>query len=149
MTEKETLTKSLAVIGTVLVWFPLLAPVVLTTILLVQEGTFRFDYLMPAELFWFALAGGLLLLFAAWRQGAYRELIGGGLGAAAALLLGTQGLAVITGLASGEREAAGFWFILVNTLLVLFILALLATAVGGLLLLRTLFRPSELTKPSF
>ena len=64
---KNTLTKILAGTGTALVWFPLLAPVLLSVILLITEGVFRLDYLIPAELFPLAGGGGILLVWAALR----------------------------------------------------------------------------------
>ena len=62
MERKNILTKILAVAGTILVWFPILAPILLSSILFLQEQIWRFDYLMPAELFFsFLLGSGLLL----------------------------------------------------------------------------------------
>jgi hypothetical protein len=54
-------TKFLAIAGAVLVWFPLLAPVLFWIPRLVRGGMFifRFDYLIPAELFPFTLLGGV------------------------------------------------------------------------------------------
>ena len=68
MKEKRGIfTKILAVAGTVLVWIPLLAPVFFSVMFLIRTGMFRMDYLMPAELFLFALVGGVLLIWAALR----------------------------------------------------------------------------------
>ena len=83
MEEKDVLTKMLAIAGTALVWFPNLAPVLLSVIGFITERMFRFDYLMPAELFPVALVGGFLLLWAALRARSRRGLIGGSLGGAA------------------------------------------------------------------
>jgi hypothetical protein len=143
MGNKGTFTKILAIAGTVLVWFPILAPVLISIIFFVQEGVFRLDYLMPAELFPFALAGGLLLLWAAIRARSQRGLIGWGLGITAGLLVGGQALAVATGLASGETEATGWQWALVLGSLIAYILALIAVGVGGILLLKDLFKPKK------
>ena len=143
MKTKGTFTKILAIMGTVLIWFPLLAPVLLSLILSISRGRFRIDYLMPAELFPFALAGGLLLLWAAIRARSQRGLIGWGLGIAAGLLVGGQALAVATGLASGETEATGWQWALVLGSLIAYILALIAVGVGGVLLLRDLYKPKQ------
>ena len=51
MVKKDVLTRILAIAGTVLVWLPILAPALFSVVAVIQEGTFRFDYLMPAELF--------------------------------------------------------------------------------------------------
>jgi hypothetical protein len=82
MGNKGVLTKILAVIGTVLVWIPILAPILLTIAELIRTGMFRLDYLMPAELFPLALVGGGLLLWAALRRRRFRGMIGAGLGGA-------------------------------------------------------------------
>jgi hypothetical protein len=138
--EKGIITKILVIAGTALVWFPILAPVLLSAVVIINNQIFRFDYLMPAELFPVALAGGGLLIWAAIRARSRLALIGWALGAAAVLLAGGQGLAVVTGLASGVREATGAWWALVLASLVLYILALIAMGIGGILLLRDLYK---------
>ena len=140
MTDKTLLTKILALAGTALAWFPILAPVLLTVAFLISTGSLRFDFLMSAELFLFALAGGGLLVWAAWRAHAHLKLITWGLGGAAFFLVGGQALAEVTGLASGEREPSGFWFVLVLASLGCYTLALIAMGVGGVLLSRDLFK---------
>ena len=140
MENKGTFTKILAIVGTVLVWFPLLAPVLFSAATYIRGRVFLFDYLMPAELFPFALAGGLLLLWAAIRARTRRGFIAWGLGIATGLLVGGQALAVATGLASGATEPTGWQWALVLSSLIGFILALIAVGVGGALLLGDLFK---------
>ena len=65
-----------------------------------------------------------------------------------ALLVGSQALAVATGLASGATEPAGIWWILILASLAVFTLALIAIAVDGILLLRDLFKPTQAPTPS-
>jgi hypothetical protein len=144
MEKQGVLTKTLAIAGTVLVWLPILAPILFSAILLIQERIFRFDYLMPAELFPAILLGGALLVWAALRAHSHGKLIGWSLGLAAALLVGAQALAEVTGLASGAIEPAGWPWALVLGALAAFVLAILGVAVGGVLLLRDLFRPRQL-----
>lgn len=143
MKNKGIFTKILAIAGSVLVWFPLLAPVLISLIFFAQEGEFRIDYLMPAELFLFALGGGILLLWAAIRARSQRGLIGWGLGIAAGMLVGGQALAVVTGLASGETQVGGWQWAFVLGSLIAYILALIAVGVGGILLLKGLFKPKK------
>lgn len=145
MENRGALTKILAVIGTVLVWLPIAAPILFAAMMFPRRGRFLFDYLMPAELFPVVLVGGGLLLWAALRARAHRKLIGGGLGTAVALLVGGQALAVITGLASGETEPVGVWWALVIVSLAVYTLAVAAMGVGGILLMRELFRGPRLT----
>ncbi len=140
MEKKSLLTKILAVIGTILIWFPILAPRVFSAALIITRRIFHFDYLMPAELFPVFLVGGGLLVWAAFRSHSQRKLIGWGMGIAAALLVGSQVLAVITGLASGETEPAGWQWAVVLASLAGYCFALIAVGIGGVLLLKDLFR---------
>ena len=140
MEKKDAFTRILVIAGIVLVWFPLLAPILFMLAGLIRSGRFRFDYLMPAELFPFALAGGLILLWAALRANIWVKLIAWGLGGAVFLLVGSQGLALVTGLANGTTEPGGWAWALVVAALVGFVLALVAVGVGGALLLRDVFK---------
>ena len=67
MVNRNTFTKALAIIGTILAWLPIQAPIILSAIRLIQTGQFQFDYLIPAELFPLAMIGGGLLIWAAIR----------------------------------------------------------------------------------
>ena len=58
MEKKDPLSKILAIVGTVLVWIPILAPVVFGFVSLGMDGIYRIDYLMPAELGILAFVGG-------------------------------------------------------------------------------------------
>jgi hypothetical protein len=143
MERKDVLTKILATVGTLLVWFPILAPVFVSVAAMTQERMFRFDYLMPAELFLAALVGGCLLVWATLRARSRLSLIGWSLGIAVGALVGGQALAFVTGLASGETEPAGWWWALVLASLVVYSLALIVIGVGGLLLLRDLVKTAQ------
>jgi hypothetical protein len=143
MDKKDTLTKVLAVVGTVLVWFPVLVTVILSVVGSIRSRVFRFDYLMPAELFPVAFVGGGLLLWAATRARSRRRLIGWGLGCIVTLLVGGQAFAVATGLASGETEPVGWIWTLVIASLVGYWLALVEIGTSGVLLVRDLFQHRE------
>jgi len=92
MEKRNALTKIITIVGTVLVWFPILAPILLGVVSLIADGIFRFDYLMPAELFPIVLIGGGLLVWSAVRARAYLKLIAWGLGIALHLLAWQPGL---------------------------------------------------------
>ncbi len=94
MKKTNTLTKVLAVTGTVLVWLPIVAPLVFAVVALATRGRFLLDYLMPAELFPVAFVGGALLVWAAWRARLRRRLIGWAFVLMPVLLIASQGLAV-------------------------------------------------------
>jgi hypothetical protein len=137
--QSLTLTKVLAIAGTVLTWFPIVAPVVLSAVVSIQSRTFRFDYLMPAELFPFAFVGGALLLWAAFRANDRFPIIALGLVLAIVWLVGGQMIAEFTGLASGEIEPTGLIFAVVVSTLVFYVLALMEVGVAGGLLVGDLF----------
>lgn len=142
MEKRGIFTKILAILGTILVWFPIQAPLLLAAVRIVQTGFAQMDYLMPAELFPVALVGGGLLIWAARRARAQQKIIGWSFTiAAGALLLGTL-LKEVTGLASDETELEGFqWAVLIAPLAV-YAMGLVFTGVGGVLLLIELFRRS-------
>lgn len=139
MEDRGVLTKILAVAGTVLVWLPIVFTVLTGIIGTIASRVVRFDYLMPAELFPLALVGGLLLLWAAYRARSQMRSIGWSLGAAVIFLFGGQAIAVVTGLASGAREATGWPFVLVLSLIVLYTLAVIKTGIAGVSLVRKLY----------
>lgn len=140
MGNRNLFTKILAIAGTALVWFPVLAPLLFSLLRLMRSGSFMLDYLMPAEMFPVALVGGGLLLWAALRARSQQVLIGAGLAAAVALLVGGQALAIVTGLASGEAEPVGLPWVVVVAALVLYGAALIAVGVGGVRLSYAVFK---------
>jgi len=144
MEKRDVLTKTLAVVGTVLVWLPVLAPFIFFLVRFIQGRRLNFDYLMPAELFPLFLVGAALLVWAALRAHSRQKFIGGGLAAAVGLLVAGQVLAVITGLASGAAEPTGWKWMLVLGSLAAYTLAVISVGVGGILLLRSLFNTPRL-----
>ena len=140
MKKKNTFTKILAGAGTILVWLPLLAPVFFSVISLMSDGVFRFDYLMPAELFPIIILGFGLLVWAAIRAKMRLKLIIWSLGVAVGAVVLSQVVAVVTGIASGRTEPAGFWFGLMLVFFAAFFLSLVILAIGGTLLTRDLYR---------
>lgn len=143
MENKNALTKFLAIAGTVLVLLPILAPLFFGVLSLIGDGRFRFDYLMPAELFFVTLGGWVLLIWAAIRARSRVKLIAWSAGIAVATLFLGQGLAMLTGLASGANEPTGWRWALVLGSIIVFELAVVVSGVGGILLCRDAFTPSS------
>ncbi|MEA4882940.1 MAG: hypothetical protein VB144_04600 [Clostridia bacterium] len=141
MDRKGILTRLLAVVGTVLVWIPILFAVLTSIVVTISRGAFRFDYLMPAELFPIAFVGALLLLWAARRARSHQKLIGWGFGGAVAFLGGGQLYAVVSGLASGATEPTGWVWALVIASIALYSLALIEIGIAGILLVRKVHSP--------
>lgn len=149
MINRNTFTKALAIIGTILAWLPIQAPIILSAIRLIQTGQFQFDYLIPAELFPLAMIGGGLLIWAAIRARVWLKLISWSLGLAAFFLVASQAVAIYSGLATGAIPATGWQWVLVVALLVGYIIAVLVMGVGGLMLLFELFTRTKPTEKSF
>jgi len=148
MLKKDVFTTILAMAGTALVWLPVLAPVLFSVASVSQERAFRFDYLMPAELFPVVLVGGCLLIWSTLRARLRRRLIGWGFAIAVAMLVGGQVLALVTGLSSGETEPAGWWGDIVLTSIVAYSLSVAAIGIGGLSLLRDLLKDPQMPAES-
>ncbi len=133
MTRKSSVSTVLAGLGTLLVWLPILLPLVLSLRFLIPSGRFRIDFLMPAELAPLYLLGALCLYVAARGAKTLSKSIAATSVAAIVFLIAAQGTAVLTGLASGEREAAGWPLYLCIAFLALYTITVILT---GLLALR-------------
>ncbi len=140
MPKINALTKTIAIIGTILVWIPILAPFLFSISPFIQRGVFHFDYLLPAEAFPVALAGGLLVIWASIRVKRYQKLIGWAFVAFVVLPFAGQAVASLTGLASGATEPGGWQWAFVLGAIILYDLAVIAVGVGGILLIRDMFR---------
>lgn len=132
MKKKDTLSKILAMVGMVLVWIPILAPVIFGFVSLGMDGVYRFDYLMPAELGILAFIGGVLLLWAAIRAKSRQGIIAWGFGIAA----GSNAILM----AFGDVEPGSLEWAIVIGLLIAYSLAIVVMGVGGILLWRDLSR---------
>ena len=140
MAKTVHLTKSLAFVATLLVWFPLLAPFLLGLAALAGGGRFLFDFLMPAELFPLILLGAFLHGFARRRAGLSLRPILWEAGGALLGLIVMQGTAVATGLANGAHPPEGWRLTLVLALLCLSYLAILLLARECVVFLRQIYR---------
>ncbi|MHB9034772.1 MAG: hypothetical protein ACYC6L_17205 [Anaerolineae bacterium] len=130
----------LAIFGTILAWLPILATLATSMVVSVRSGVLHLDYLMPAELAFFAVGSAILLLVASLMAHKRRRFFAWGLGSMVVLLLLSLGAAVITGLASGAVEAVGWRLVLVASLMAGYDLMVVAVAVGGISLSRRLFK---------
>jgi hypothetical protein len=64
------------------------------------------------------------------------------------MIVGGQALAVVTGLADGSTAIGGWQWMLVLSSLVIYVLAIVDVGVGGILLLRDLFKFQQLSRSS-
>lgn len=135
--KRNTWVVILSIVGMVLVWGPVAAPLLFGVISLVQGDGFRVDYLMPAELGLFAFAGGFILLAASLITKACRAWVAGSLAAALIFAVGGQVVAYLSGLATGtvEPEETYWWWVVIGSLAG-YALALIAIGFGGVCLLK-------------
>ncbi len=143
MGKRDILTKVLAIAGTVLTAFPLLAPLIIAGLRFNAERGLRVDWFIPAELFPVVLLGGLFLLWAALRARLQRAWVAWSLGLALFFLFGGQALAMLTGLNTGKIPAQGVWWIAVLATIAIYVICVAALALNGILMLRGLFRRAD------
>jgi hypothetical protein len=133
-------TKTLAISGTVVITIPVLTPIIFSIIRFISISKLQIDYLMPAELGLAVLVGSGLLLWAAIRSKSYLKWIAWCTGIAIVLVVGSQAMAVVTGLASGATEPTGWRYLAVLGGIIGYDFTVIAIVVGGILLCRHLFR---------
>ena len=140
MAKNDRFTKILAIVGTILVGLPIVAPIIFGLTRLIRSGRFMVDYLMPAELGFLVLAGALMLLWAAIRARAYIKWIAWSIGIAILLVVGAQWLAIATGLADGTTPEGGWQSAVVYGGIIGYDLAVISILIAGILLIRKLFK---------
>jgi len=146
MENKGAFTKVLAIGGTALVWLPVVAPLTFGLVRLIQSGHVLFDYLMPAELAPLVLVGAGLLLWAAIRAKWRWQVLVWILGTAFVLLVGSQAVAMVTGLADGRIEATGWQWALTLGMLIGYDLAVVAMGVLGICLCKHVFNQNPVQR---
>ena len=132
MENRNIFTRSITVIGTILVWLPIAAPFFFGFASLAMDGRFRFDYLMPAEFAFLAFAGGILLIWAVIRMRKRLGMIGWGAVIAAA--------AMVVLFILGDVIPGSFQYWLALTMLLVNALAVMAMGIGGIQLWRDQIR---------
>jgi len=130
MEEKDVLAKGPAIIGTVLVWIPVLAPVILGFVSLTIDGIYRFDYLMPAELGILVFIGGTLLVWGASRARSRQGIVTWAFGIAA--------VSIIVLFIFGDVVPGSWEWMVVIGLLIAYSLAIIGMGIGGIYLWRDL-----------
>jgi len=149
MGSKNVLTKLLAVIGTILVWVPLLAMLLFAAIGYLQTGQFTLDYLLPEELLPISLPtiiiGGLLLIWAALRAHKRRAIIAISLVVAVILIISSNVIAAVSGLASGVTAPAGLPYYLTLGGIIGFDIALVVIGNEGISLIRDVFKRAKVS----
>nr|WP_321296114.1 hypothetical protein [uncultured Sphaerochaeta sp.] len=84
---RTTLSRICLVFAAVFLLILVALPPLFSFLFLIRTGEFRFDYLLTAELGWFALISALLLMVGAFLQGRRQGFLATSLGLLALLLL--------------------------------------------------------------
>lgn len=147
MKEHDVLARTLALIGTVLLALPLIAPFALGLLVMGRPGGFRFDFLMPFEVYPVTIVGAALVVWASLRSHMRR----GAVAAAIAAMLGGVVLAGVsaqaTGIAQSAEQLEAWKYVLTSALAAVSILGQVALIVESWLLSRDLSHISRRTTP--
>ncbi len=143
MSKKMITSRVLAIVGTVLVWIPILATLVTGVIGSIARDRLMMDYLMPAELVPFAAIGGIALIISAMLAQSVQKWIVWSFTVMLAALVLSQVVAVVSGLASGRIEATGIWWVLVLGLIILYAVVMVILGIGGIKLIISLFKKPQ------
>lgn len=124
-------------IAAILIWLPLLAPVMFSLIALISRGVFHIDYLMPAELSLLEAIGGIMLLWVAFTENYQKKLVGWSVAIAVVSLVGGQAFAEISGVATG---AVKDWQLqLTMGAIAVYTLSIIALGIGAVRLFKKVF----------
>jgi hypothetical protein len=117
MKNKNLLSKILAIAAAALLLLPILFMLFTGIAGSIMSKEWRMDYMLPAELFPFVLAGIAALLWACIRERYLIKPIAWTVGAGLFLVVGCQLFAVVTGLASGRVETPGLIAVVIAALI--------------------------------
>ena len=146
MRKNNISIRILAITGAVLLFLPVLTTILTGIFISIARHRLRVDYLMPAELGLLAIIGGGLLLLAAIISRTHFKQILLIYLLMIIMLVGSQAIAVWTGLASGAREATGWPFTLVIGMLVVYALLMVVLGLAGVQLSKDLIKAKNLTE---
>ncbi len=151
MGNKGVMTKILAIIGTVLIWVPLLMMLVIAGLGYLQSGQFTLDYFLPEQILPLSLAallvGGIFLLWAAIRARSRRAVIGIGLLIALILIISSNVVAITSGLAAGQSSTASPAYYTAVGGIIGFDILLIVIGNAGIGLIRDLFKKIRVSAP--
>jgi hypothetical protein len=136
MKNKSLISKIIAITGTILVWIPIIAPVLLTIIFLIIKGRFAFDFLMPMELIFLVIIGAILLIISSIIMKFKWKIIGISLGTIISIFILGQFIAEITGIASGETEMTSTLYFIMITFVIIYIISLIILGISGITLVK-------------
>jgi hypothetical protein len=138
MGKHDLLAKILAIIGTVLVAFPLVVPLAFSLRWIGRPGGIHLDYLMPFEIYPVTLVGAALLLWAALRARMRRKAVEVAIGCMLGFLVLCAISAQVTGIAQSVERLETWRYVLTAGLGGVSLLAQIGLIVVGCMLVRDL-----------
>ncbi len=144
MKNNPILMKIFAALGSALILLPILFTIITGIAGTISSKSLRLDYLMPAELFPAVIIGTILLFIVALKIRKFQRLIGFAALAMVFFLFGGQGIAVASGLASGEIPNTGFYWILVISFIAAYDFIVLGLCIVSLLIVKQVFKKTSL-----
>jgi hypothetical protein len=138
MEKKRVFSLVLAILGTTLLWLPIVFMVITAIIGSIGAQRFMCDYMIPAEVGFLVIGGAAALLWAAIRERKFIKPVVWIIGITVVLILGCTGLAAASGLASGrvqETDVPGV-LLVVQAALIGYDVAVAAMGVVGILMIK-------------
>ena len=139
MGKHDVVAKILALVGSVLVATPILAPLLVSISSIGSPGGYGVDYLMPFEIYPVALVGAGLVLWAALRAHVRRALVGACIGVMLGGVLLGAAAAKLTGIADSAEQLEAWRYAIVIALGAASLIGQAALVVAGSLVARDLF----------
>lgn len=140
MKNKILISKIISIIGTTLVWIPIIAPIFFTLILLFTRKILVFDFLMPMELFFLIIIGAILLIVSSIIMKYNWKIIGISFIVIISMFIIPQVIAVLTGVASGAAKMTTMMYIILLTFVLIYITFLVILGISAISLTKKLFK---------
>lgn len=145
MKKGSAFSKILVIGGTILVLFPIAFMIITAVVGSIMRTQFLWDYMIPGEVFPLVLVGLAALMWAALREHTLVKAIAWTVGVTLFLLIASQGIAVISGLADGTiaLEKAPFWMVVVSGMLIAYDLGVALMGYWGIKLWAFVFKKKQ------
>lgn len=140
MRNKILISKIISIIGTILIWIPIIAPIFFTLILLFIRKIFAFDFLMPMELLFLVIIGAIFLIATSIIMKYNWKTIGISFCIIISMFIIIQLIANLIGIVSGRTEITTIMYVIMITFVVIYIISLIILGISSILLVKKLFK---------
>ena len=140
MISKNTIIKTLSILGNIFIATPILFMIGTSLYALIIKQVFLCDYLIPGELFPIVFIGSIMISIISWYINYHRKLFSTNILGVfiffALLIIIPQ----LTGLASGEAAPTGFLGIIIYTIIAIYDLLVFSEVILGCFLIKEIFK---------